>query len=178
MPEHDSHKTGMIVSHFQHENHPRYVVTYTDKPQLRVSVAPENILNWVSAKTYEEYEWKRSEAEAQAKAAERRGKSRNSDPAQQIFEARDDGEPKVKGKPGRKRKRPLEQDSRVIEAGGSSIKGELIRPSSRVGKKEPVVEEPDFTSPQRPTLASPSAQRSLANIVDSDDEVSTPRLVS
>ncbi|EKD15492.1 uncharacterized protein L3040_009180 [Drepanopeziza brunnea f. sp. 'multigermtubi'] len=173
MPAHTTNKTGIIIYHFQHEFHPRYVVSYVDKPQLRISVAPENILNWVSAKTFEEYEWKRSQELDRSKPRSKH------DPAQQDFAPRDDGEPKQKGKPGRKRKHEIDDEPNVTGNTGTS-KG-LMRQSSRAGPRKPIDQnEPALTSPQRPTLTSHSAQRGLADMADSeessddeDDEVST-----
>src|ERR1700712_4749359 len=54
MPVHD--KDGIIDGklHLEGEKF-RYVVTYKDKPHLRVSVQPDNILDWVSPRTFERY---------------------------------------------------------------------------------------------------------------------------
>ncbi|PVH85790.1 hypothetical protein DL98DRAFT_511330 [Cadophora sp. DSE1049] len=159
MPEHE--KDGIIVASFDVNHLPRYVVSYADAPYLRMSVAPENILNYVSRRTFEEFEY--------MQAMEREGYSigkGKSGKGGKASEARDD-EPKQKGKPGRKRKHALvEADDEKV---GSRFKV-IVGPSSRVARKSIEEPEPVFTSPQRPTLASPSKQRGLADMMESDSE--------
>lgn len=157
MPAHNN-TNGYILAQFENHGHPRYIVSYQDKPYLRVSVAPENILNWVSPRTFEEYEYKQT----QLRAGNGKGKAK-ADPSQQIFEPRDEENSKQKGKPGRKRKHA------VMEEGDGPSK-RLMGPPSRIGRPRKSVEEPVFVSPQRPTLTSPSKQRGLADMVDTESE--------
>ena len=57
MPPHT--KDGVIVGMVQIDKEPRYVVSYTDKPHLRIGVKPQNILDWVSKPSY--LIWKQDE---------------------------------------------------------------------------------------------------------------------
>ena len=159
MPEHE--KDGIIVASFDVNHLPRYVVSYADAPYLRMSVAPENILKYVSRRTFEAFEY------TQAMEQERRIMGKSKGPkGGNASEARDD-DPKPKGKPGRKRKHALvEADD---ENAGSRFKV-TVGPSSRVARKSIEEPEPVFTSPQRPTLASPSKQRGLADMMESESE--------
>ncbi|KAG4415667.1 hypothetical protein IFR04_011172 [Cadophora malorum] len=159
MPEHE--KDGIIVASFDVNHLPRYVVSYSDAPYLRMSVAPENILKYVSRRTFEAFEYMQAmEQEVRSMGKSKGPKGGN------ASEARDE-EPKPKGKPGRKRKHALvEADDEKV---GSRFKV-IVGPASRVARKSIEEPEPVFTSPQRPTLASPSKQRGLADMMESESE--------
>ncbi len=157
MPEHNN-TSGFILGYFENHGHPRYIISYKDTPQLRVSVAPQNILNWVSPRTFEEYEYTRT----QLREGDDKGKAK-AGPSQQVFEPRDESDLNQKGKPGRKRKYT------VMKKGRGPPKS-LIGPPSRVGRPRKSVDDSVVVSPQRPTLTSPSKQRGLADMVDSESE--------
>ncbi|KAH9203517.1 hypothetical protein DL95DRAFT_503023 [Leptodontidium sp. 2 PMI_412] len=57
IPPHD--KDGVIVDMVQIDKQPIYIVTYDDKPYLRIGVKPQNILYWVSPLSYEN--WRQSQ---------------------------------------------------------------------------------------------------------------------
>ncbi|KAK0126514.1 hypothetical protein ONS95_008110 [Cadophora gregata] len=157
----DDENDGIIVASFEVNHLPRYVVSYTEAPYLRISVAPENILNYVSRYTLEQFEYMQvMEREGRNLGKGKVAKGGN------AFEARDE-ELKQKAKPGRKRKHALvEADDEKV---GSRFKV-IVGPASRVARKSIEEPEPVFTSPQRPTLASPSKQRGLADMMESESE--------
>ncbi|CAL3962112.1 unnamed protein product [Diplocarpon coronariae] len=159
LPAHDSSDTAVIENHFQHENLPRYIVTYSDTPQLRIAVAPNRVLNYVSARTLEEYEWKQSNVK-RALDVKSKGKVYQD---QKGVESRDVNEPK-KGRKGRKRKHATREhlnEARVSET--------IAPPSSRPNPRKSI-QEPFFFSPKRKTLASPFAQRGLVAAPDTESE--------
>lgn len=160
-PAHD--KDGIIVANFVVGNHPRYIVSYAKQPHLRVSVAPENILDWVSPRTFEAYESEQTRLAEQAAFTQAKVKE---DPGH--GESRGEEEPKKKGKPGRKRKHPIvaEEDA-AIE---SSTSMDMVKPSPRGRPRKSIEAAPVFVLPQKPTLTSPSKQRGLAVMVQSETD--------
>ncbi|KAG4435995.1 hypothetical protein IFR05_008537 [Cadophora sp. M221] len=162
MPSHD--KDGLIVASFDVNHHPRYVVSWEHTPYLRMSVAPENILNYVSPRTFEEFEFQET-----LRREGRMGNGKSSKGAKNVSEARDVSGPKQKGKPGRKRKHALVEAYDDNGAVKSSRPRVMVGPTSRVAQKSIEEPEPVFSSPQRPTLSSPSKQRGLADMVESEE---------
>ncbi|KAH7417384.1 hypothetical protein BKA64DRAFT_657810 [Cadophora sp. MPI-SDFR-AT-0126] len=162
MPEDD--KKGIIVASFDVNHLPRYVVSYADAPYLRISVAPENILKYVSRRKFEEFEYRQTmEREGRGMGKGKGAKGGNASDAR-------DKEPRQKGKPGRKRKHALvDADDDKGSVGSQRVKA-IMGPSSRIARKSIEEPEPVFTSPQRPTLASPSKQRGLADMMESDSD--------
>ena len=61
MPPHD--KDGFIMNKIQFKRQLRYMVGYEQYPQLKVSVQPQNILDWVSRHALEEWEAEQYAAE-------------------------------------------------------------------------------------------------------------------
>ncbi|KAH7364121.1 hypothetical protein BKA65DRAFT_490460 [Rhexocercosporidium sp. MPI-PUGE-AT-0058] len=162
MPSHD--KDGLIVASFDVNHQPRYVVSWAQAPYLRLSVAPENVLKYVSPRTFEDFEFRET-----LKREGRLGNGKSSKGGKNISGARDDGEPKQKGKPGRKRKRALVEADDENSAAGKSRPRIMVGPSFRVARQSIEEPEPMFTSPQRPTLSSPSKQRGLADMMESEE---------
>ncbi|PBP24861.1 hypothetical protein BUE80_DR004271 [Diplocarpon rosae] len=144
---HDSSDTAVIETHFQHENLPRYIVTYSDTPQLRIAVAPDRVLNYVSARTLEEYEWKQTNAK---RAVDVKGKGKVAQ-NQKVVGPRDRTQPK-KSKPGRKRKHAIMEDL----SGVGALKT-MGSPLSRSGLKKST-QESVLHSAKRPTLALPGIE--------------------
>ncbi|KAH6709160.1 hypothetical protein DL95DRAFT_388749 [Leptodontidium sp. 2 PMI_412] len=162
MPSHD--KDGLIVASFDVNHHPRYVVSWEHAPYLRMSVAPENVLNYVSRRTFEQFEYQET-----LRREGRLGNGKSSKGAKNISDTRDDSKPKEKGKPGRKRKHVLVEADDDNSAPESSRPKVMVGPTSRVARKSIEEPEPVLISPQRPTLSSPSKQRGLADMVESEE---------
>ncbi|PBP26418.1 hypothetical protein BUE80_DR002776 [Diplocarpon rosae] len=144
---HDTSDTAVIETHFQHEDLPRYIVTYSDTPQLRIAVAPDRVLNYVSARTLEEYEWKQTNVK---RAFDVKGKGK-ANQNQKVGGTRDKSQPK-KSKPGRKRKHAIMED--LSGAGALKTMGPS---SSRSGLKKST-QESVFNSSKRPSLAFPGTE--------------------
>ena len=68
MPPRD--KDGFIIEKVHFKRQLRYLVGYEEYPQLKVSVQPENILDWVSRYALEEWEAKRYEEEERRREEE------------------------------------------------------------------------------------------------------------
>ncbi|KAL2072630.1 hypothetical protein VTL71DRAFT_11973 [Oculimacula yallundae] len=162
MPTHE--KDGIIVASFEVNHQIVYVVSWEKTPYLRMTARPETVLDYVSHRTFEEYEYQQT--------LEREGRG----PGQGKLTkggkgsgARDESQPKKKGKPGRKRKHALVEPEDESGAAESPRPMAAIGPTSRVAR--PSIEEPEpvFTSPQRPTLMSPSKQRGLAELMESEE---------
>jgi hypothetical protein len=170
MPAHD--RDGIIVDTLQLDGANVYVVSYRDNPHLRVSVKPENIRDWVSARTHEQWDRDqvklRKEEEMRIRDENRKGMKGGS--RANLPEG-------VKGKPGRKRKRapspsPVEQPVRRASALGTAILPPPSGPGRR--RKQHVEEEPVFTSPnaqksQGPSLSTPVKGLTVMDL-DTDDE--------
>ena len=159
MPIHD--KDGIIEGEMKIGQQLMFIVSYTDHPYLRVSVKPQNILDWVSPRTYEAWESAKTEAEIQAE--------------------RDELLPKIEA---REKKKLLKQQggasaSRAVEGPKKTWSRKRKRPPTpepapRPGRKrrgvETEEEEAVIPSPRRPSMTSPTKQRGLAQPVDQDSE--------
>ena len=58
MPAHD--KDGIIQGEVKMDKKLKYIVGYEKHPYLRVSVKPQNILDWVSPRTLEDWEFEKT----------------------------------------------------------------------------------------------------------------------
>ncbi|CZT04658.1 uncharacterized protein RAG0_11048 [Rhynchosporium agropyri] len=155
-------KNGIIVHSFEVNHQIVYVVSWPDAPHLRMTARPETVLDYVSDRTLEEYEYQQT--------LEREGRGPGSKSGQNTSAARDDDQPqKKKGKPGRKPKHAFVELPDEHGAAESFRPTAVIGPTSRVARPSIEQPEPSFTSPQRPTLASPSKQRGLADMVESEE---------
>ena len=159
MPVHD--KDGVIKGEVEIDHQQRFIVSYEDHPYLRISVKPQNILDWVSARTYEQWEWEKSQAETQAEIDELlpkiQARERKKLLKEQGGSSRAGEGPKKQRYWSRKRKRPPTPE-----------------PAPRPGRKrrgvETEEEEVVMPSPRRPSLSTPTKQRGLAQPVDIETE--------
>lgn len=164
MPPHD--KDGFIIDKVQFKRQLRYLVGYEQYPQLKVSVEPQNILDWVSRHALEEWEAKRYDAEEKHReekelpailAKEERRRKR----AEAMSRA-------ARGIDGRKlkRKRPTDdyspgKNGRPAKAGRVSRLPRTAHrrgPSARHQPEEDII----FASPSLSQRSQPSQQPSLS----------------
>lgn len=68
MPPHD--KDGFIIDKVQFKKQLRYLVGYEQYPQLKVSIQPQNILDWISPYALEDWEAKHYDAEEKRRKEE------------------------------------------------------------------------------------------------------------
>ena len=171
MPLHD--KDGVIEEEVTLHGQLYYVVTYHDSPGLRMSVKPQRIGDYVSARTIEQYEDRKrkyqeelEEEEKNARLRARMEKKRAKEAgAETETESRGDPEPgTVKKKPGRSFK------NKNID----SIKNSpaVSSPLSGPGRRNKPVEQPStYVSPKKALQATPSKpQRGLAEQMQSDQD--------
>ena len=158
MPIHD--KDGIIEGEVKLNGRPMLIVSYEAHPYLRVSVRPQNILDWVSQRTYEEWESAKTEAKDQAERDELLPKIAAREQRKLLKEKGGSASRASEGPKktwSRKRKRPPTPE-----------------PPSRAGRKRRGVdtEEEDAitTNPRRPSLSTPVKQRGLADLLDVDSE--------
>jgi hypothetical protein len=158
-------KDGVIQGEVKMDNQLRYVVGYEKHPYLRVSVKPQNILDWVSPRTLEDWEFEKTKAEYQADEDELLPKIMAREQRKKLKEEggrasrATDGPKKTWS---RKRKRPPTPEPPF---------------SSRSGRKRIDVdtenEEALGISLRRPSLSTPVKQRGLAdmpNLEESEEE--------
>ncbi|KAH8602620.1 hypothetical protein B0O99DRAFT_4441 [Bisporella sp. PMI_857] len=149
--EHD-HK-GYIVDKAFVEKELRYLVAFEDQPQLKVSVRPEDILNWVSSWAFEDWEHKeykdRIKTEEEAKLARREARKQKK---LDILSRAGSGTGAISTKVGRKRKRsPKPNNPRKKGVPGRRGRPPLIPildPPSGPGRRhQPIVSAlPAFTT--------------------------------
>lgn len=176
LPEHN--KYGIIEDFINLEGSPLYVVSYKDKPALRMSIKPEHVRDYVSARTLEKWEDKQTEIRLQAerdaidpraRAKEERRLARES-----RTEARANPLPKKKQQPKKlfgirkKRRGPgkgrKSSTTSMLGAGmGSGMLPTESAPSSPVHRSS-------YISPRRPSTSTPSKQRGLAEAIYSEPE--------
>lgn len=151
MPIHD--KSGDILDLVQMDGQPVYIIGYDSKPALHLGIRPADILDYVSARTLENFELAQSERHNQKLY----GKGKTRVGKQTIQESRAGGA-KARGRP--KRKRSVEEDS-----GDVSMSGEVVGQKNQIGEEV-------FTSAGQPSLSSVSKQHGLAGLIstESDDE--------
>jgi hypothetical protein len=156
MPAHD--KDGIIQGEVKMDNQPMYIVSYEDHPYLRVSVKPQNILDWVSPRTFEEWEFAKTQAEYQAEEDELLPKIAAREQRKKLKEqgGKSRGTEGPKKTWSRKRKRPPTPE-----------------PPSQAGRKRRGVDTEDEEAvginPRRPSLSTPVKQHGLADMLDLDD---------
>jgi hypothetical protein len=172
MPPHD--KKGIIIDEMKlgdAKDSWRYIVTYDNEPALRMSIKPERILNYVSARTYEKY-MADKEAVANLPAKDLRRLQREQE---KPFLSRT-------AKRGRKRQQVGATEEETAESELSTPRAGLARSpvvphSGSAGRKRKLehTEELTFASPQsqksrQPSFSTPSKQRGLAELVPSESE--------
>lgn len=158
MPAHD--KDGIIQGEVKMHNQPMYIVSYEQHPYLRVGVKPQNILDWVSPRTFEEWEFAKARAKDEEEKAE-------------LL-------PKIAAREQRKRlKEQGAKTSRATEGPKKTWSRKRKRPPtpeppSRSGRKrrgfDAEEEEAVVTNPRRPSLSTPVKQRGLVDMLDLDSE--------
>lgn len=158
MPVHD--KDGVIEGEVMLHGQPMYIVSYEKQPYLRVNVKPQNIHDWVSPRTFEEWEAAKTATQDQAE--------------------RDELLPKIAAR--EKRKLLKEQGgntSRAPEGSKKTWSRKRKRPPTpepvpRSGRKRRGVdteeEEAVEMNPRRPSLSTPIKQRGLADMLDLESE--------
>jgi hypothetical protein len=171
MPPHD--KKGIIIDEMKlgdSKDSWRYIVTYDNEPTLRMSIKPERILNYVSARTYEKYMVDKEEM-ANLSAKDLRRLQREQE---KPFLSRP-------AKRGRKRQHVDVTEEETADSELSIPRAGLVRspavPPGSAGRKRKLehAEEPTFPSPhsqksRQPSFSSPSKQRGLAELVPSESE--------
>lgn len=172
MPAND--KDGIILDTLQLNGSHVYVVGFKDKPHLRISVKPENVRNWVSERTHEQ--WDRDQVQLM-KDEEQRIRDENRKPKKGLS-SREGLQAGGKGKAGQKRKRAA-STVKPPPAKRASVLGStpnLPPPSGPGRRRKPAEEEPVFASPkasqksQGPSLSTPV--KGLAYLdTDEDDEM-------
>lgn len=176
LPEHD--KYGIIEDFINLEGAPLYVVSYKDQPALRMSIKPEHVRDYVSARTLERWEDQQTEIRLQAERGamnpKARAKAERRLAKESRTEARANPPPKKKQQPKRlfgirkKRRGPAKgrKSSMTSMVGAGMGLGMLpaeSAPSSPVQKSA-------YISPRRPSTSTPSKQRGLAEAVYSEPE--------
>jgi hypothetical protein len=179
MPPHD--KKGIIIDEMKlgdSKDSWRYIVTYDNEPTLRLSIKPERIRNYVSARTYEKY-MADKEAMANLSAKDLRRLQREQE---KPFLSR----PAKRGsRPAKRGKKRQHVDATKEETAGSQLstphaglaQSPVVHQPGSAGRKRKLEDpkEPTFASPhlQRsriPSFSSPSKQRGLAELVPSESE--------
>lgn len=158
MPAHD--KDGVIQGEVKLDNQLMYIVGYEKHPYLRVSVKPQNILDWVSPRTLEDWEFEKTKAEYQADedellpkilAREQRKKLKGQEGASRAS----DGPKKTWS---RKRKRPPTPEPPFSSGSRRKRRGADIEDQEAHG-----------ISLRRPSLSTPVKQRGLAEVLNLED---------
>lgn len=185
MPVHD--KDGFIIDKVQFKRQLRYLVGYEEYPQLKVSVLPQNILDWVSPFALEDFEAKRYDAEVKRREEEELPALLAQDERRRKrLEAMSRAASGVDGRKI-KRKRPTDDYSYGSSGrGGKSERADRsLRASLRGGPSggDQLDEATTYTSPkhsqrsqqsQQPSLSTPTRKYAGIDImdIDSNDEES------
>jgi hypothetical protein len=171
MPPND--KKGIIIDEMKlgdSRDSWRYIVTYDNEPALRISIKPERILNYVSARTYEKY---MADKEAMANL-----------PAKDLRRLQREQEKPFLSRPAKRGRKRQHIDATEEENADSELstpraglaRSPVIPHSSSAGRKRKLEHtEPTFASPQsqksrQPSFSTPSKQRGLAELVSSESE--------
>ena len=159
---------------------PRYIVGYEDEPQLKVTVRPQNILDWVSARTYENFEHERSLRTAREAEEALLRRIREKDERKELKlkmreEARSRGQISRTTTPDKKRRgRPPGSGKKfaVVIPSPSPKRRRLSSEIEATEDEEPTPRVPSFSHPSlsQPSLSTPSRQRGLAEIVIASSE--------
>ncbi|RDW64700.1 hypothetical protein BP6252_10351 [Coleophoma cylindrospora] len=186
MPVHD--KDGIILDYMLVNGGPHYLIGYADS-RLQVIAKPQHILDWVSRRTFEDYEYEqttlrlRQEEEEllpQIIAKEERRRKRE----EKLTASRAEGPKKTWS---RKRKRPPTPEPAPRKEGGRARGlGARLSPSEGLGTSGPartrrkVKPEPTFVSPRRishpqpqqPSLTTPvkGKGRTHGDVISIDSE--------
>lgn len=166
LPLHD--KDGIIVEEYtDKESGPRFLVTYEDKPALRVGVNAENILDWVSARTYEDWTTEQMRFKGigdEGKAKENTHKKRKHSPVTKI-------EPPstTKTRRGRPLKKPKKVEEEPIDI---SLKSALSPSKQRGLAVMPSEDDDELASEDTPTQVAIDRQFQLddTGTSENDDE--------
>ena len=181
MPAHD--KDGIILNKFQLSGQSQYLIGYEDQPLLRIAVKPQNILNWVSARTFIKFDNDQSQIKERLREENQSPKIIAQEERRRRFKEKKD---KIElesrgGVIGRKRKRSLNPEMprklgrpRIYKASLSPT----ARPSGPDRRNVPSKEEIDFVSPrsrhsqhsQQPSLTTPVRGLAQRLIPDSESE--------
>ncbi|PMD19659.1 hypothetical protein NA56DRAFT_690279 [Hyaloscypha hepaticicola] len=159
MPAHD--KDGIIQGEVKMDKKLKYIVGYERHPYLRVSVKPQNILDWVSPRTLEDWEFEKTKAEYQADEDELLPKILAREQRKKLKELggkasrASDGPKKTWS---RKRKRPPTPEPPFSSVSGRKQRG--------VDTDD---EEAHRISLRRPSLSTPVKQRGLAEVLNLED---------
>jgi hypothetical protein len=172
MPPHD--KKGIIIDEMKlgdSKDSWRYIVTYDNEPTLRMSIRPERILNYVSARTYEKY---MADKEAMANLS-----------AKDLRRLQREQEKPFLSRPAKRGKKRQHVNVTKEEAAKSELstpraglaRSPVVHQPGSAGRKIRLedAEEPTFASPhsqksRKPSFSSPSKQRGLAELVPSESE--------
>jgi len=158
MPVHD--KDGIIEGEVKMNGQQMFIVSYEAHPYLRVSVKPQNILDWVSPRTFEEWEDEKTRAEAQAERDELLPKIVAREQRKLLKEQEGKTSRAAEGPKktwSRKRKRPPTPEPTSVRAESEE--------ESTPRKKNLLLQIPDDLS-----LSTPVKQRGLADMLDVDSE--------
>lgn len=170
LPIHD--KDGIILERVEPYGGPFfYLVGYEAKPQLRIGVKPQNILNWVSPRTFENFELERSRLRDARRriSTERKIQKRKTQNVSAI-------KPNLSTKPATKKQREGQildgqtPGSRPTRSGSVPLVAPLAGPSRR--RRKPVADQPVFASPttshksKGPSLTTPVKGLTTTNIMD------------
>ena len=159
MQKHD--KDGVIQGEVKMDNQLRYVVGYEKHPYLRVSVKPQNILDWVSPRTLEDWEFEKTKAEYQADEDELLPKIMAREQRKKLKE--EGGRPSrasdgPKKTWSRKRKRPPTPEPPLSSHSGRKRRDVDTEGEAALG-----------ISLRRPSLSTPVKQRGLADVLNFED---------
>jgi hypothetical protein len=187
MPPHDN-KAAYIIDKVQFGSESRYRVGYHDKPNLKVTVRPENILDWVSPRTYENFEAKSYDDEIERQEREELAEILAKE--ERIRKRKEAAARAAQGIDGRKLKRKRHSiDGSAKKAGRPPkvVKSSNVTTRRGPGSRNQPDEEPASLSPtkqrrfsllsQQPSLSRPSLSVPARGIADqsvteteSDDE--------
>ena len=172
MPPHD--KKGIIIDEMRlgdSKDSWRYIVTYDNEPTLRMSIKPERILNYVSARTYEKY---MADKEAMANLS-----------AKDLRRLQRKQEKPFLSRPAKRGRKRQHVDATEEETAGSELSnpragpaqspvvhqpGSAGRKRKLEGPEEPTLVSPHSQRSRMPSFSSPSKQRGLAELVPSESE--------
>jgi hypothetical protein len=188
MPPHD--KDGIIEQMFTLYGDPQYIVTFEEKPWLRLAVKPENICKYVSVRTLEDWEWKQTQLrtkleegeldpKVKARLDKQRWKERKASEKETSSRGDEEDVKRGEGEPSRPTKNKkssakLTANRKLSSSGmGAGIAMSMMSAPSPggPGRRKREAEEAVYISPKRPTLSTPSKQqRGLAEAFTSESE--------
>jgi len=184
MPEHD--KDGIIEGLINIEGEVLYVVSYEHKPALRMSVRAENLRDYVSSRTLEDWEWKQTRirnkleeetVDPRLSSRDRKEGVKESKMSKSWTESRAYGpKKKIRRPPGsfgrRKKSRgtgPGKARTQSVASLGTGT-GIGIGMLPRVNPHQSQSQESSYLSPKRTNTSNLLKQRGLAETVYSEPE--------